>query len=160
VTRLRTLALGLLAATLPACATTLDPDLQRDDRCIYEIGRPHAIGGEYELYKAHRRVSDDNLIAATADVAQAHDFASRAQLDEWLAIGSLVLGPVLFVPGVGLFGYGVAKSENGTIAGGVVLGASGLAGIIAGGLLYVRAGRERERAIDAYNRERAASCRP
>jgi hypothetical protein len=160
VTRPLRLAAGLLFATLTGCATTLDPDLQREDRCIQEVGRPHAVGGEYQLYKAHRRVPNDDVLAATADVEAARTLASKSQLDEWLGIGALVLGPVLFVPGVGLLGYGINKSQDGSIAGGVILGVTGAAGIVAGAYLYVRAGRERERAIDAYNQDRAASCRP
>jgi hypothetical protein len=67
---------------------------------------------------------------------------------------------VLFLPGVGLLGYGAAKGQDGSIAGGVILGVTGAAGIVAGAILYHRANKERERAIDVYNQERAASCRP
>ncbi len=144
---------------LAGCATTLDPDLQRDDRCIYEVGRPHSIGSDYQLYKAHKRVLNDDVLAATADVESARQLASKSQLDEWLGVGALVLGPVLFVPGVGLFGYGINKSQDGSIAGGVILAATGAAGIVAGAWLYLRAGHERERAIEAYNQERAGACR-
>ena len=160
MTRPSRLAAGLFAASLAGCATTLDPDLQRDDRCITEVGRPHAVGGEYQLYKAHKRVPGDDVLAATADVEAARQLASKSMLDEWLGIGALVLGPVLFVPGVGLLGYGINKSQDGSIAGGVILGVTGAAGIVAGAWLYLRSDRERERAIDAYNQERAASCRP
>jgi hypothetical protein len=160
VTRPSRLAAGLFAASLAGCATTLDPDLQRDDRCITEVGRPHAVGGEYQLYKAHKRVPGDDVLAATADVEAARQLAAKSLLDEWLGIGALVLGPVLFVPGVGLLGYGINKSQDGSIAGGAILGVTGAAGIVAGAWLYLRADRERERAIDAYNQERAASCRP
>jgi len=145
---------------LVGCAPALDPDLRREDVCIYEVGRPHQVGSEYELYKAHRRVAGDDLLAATADVNDACILASKSQLDEWLGIGSLVLGPVLFLPGVVLLGYGIAKDQDGSIAGGVILGVTGAAGIVAGGVLYHRSGRERERAIERYNQERAASCRP
>ncbi|HEX6836710.1 MAG TPA: hypothetical protein VF334_09065, partial [Polyangia bacterium] len=158
VTRL--VCLALAAAALAGCAPTVDPDLRRDDACIYEIGSPHAVGGDYQLYKAHNRVPGDDLIAATADVNDARMFASKAQLDEWLGIGSLVLGPVLFLPGVGLLGYGIAKGQDGSIAGGTILSVTGAAGIIAGAYLYHRSDRERARAIDLYNHERAASCRP
>ena len=158
--RVSRLALVATAAALAGCAPALDPDLRREDVCIYEIGRPHAVGGEYQLYKARRRVTGDDLLAATADVNDARMLAAKSQLDDWLGIGSLVLGPVLFVPGVGLLGYGAAKGESSGIAGGVVLGVTGSAGVVAGAILYTRAGRERERAIDRYNQERAASCRP
>lgn len=154
------LSLLLAAATLAGCATAYDPDLRREDVCIYEIGRPHTIGGEYELYKARRRVPDDDLLAATADVNDARMLASRAELDDWLGIGSLVLGPVLFLPGVGLLGYGIAKGQDGSVAGGTILGVTGAAGIVAGAYLYHRSDRERARAIEIYNQERAASCRP
>ena len=159
VTRLALLA-SVAAAALAGCAPAVDPDLRRDDACIYEIGRPHTVGGEYELYKARRRVPDDDLLAATADVNDARMAASRAELDDWLGIGSLVLGPVLFLPGVGLLGYGAAKGQDGSIAGGVILGVTGAAGIVAGAILYQRGNKERERAIELYNQERAASCRP
>jgi len=105
-------------------------------------------------------VAADDLLAATADVNDARMFASKAQLDEWLGIGALVLGPVLFLPGVGLLGYGIAKGQDGTIAGGVILGVTGAAGIVAGAVLFHRATRERSLAIELYNHERAASCRP
>jgi len=154
------LALVLAAALAAGCAPTLDPDLRREDVCIYEVGHPHMVGGEYQLYKAHRRVAGDDLLAATADVNEARMFASKSQLDEWLGVGALVLGPVLFLPGVGLLGYGAAKGQDGSIAGGVILGVTGAAGIVAGAILYHRANKERERAIDVYNQERAASCRP
>ena len=85
---------------------------------------------------------------------------SRSQLDDWLGIGSLVLGPVLFLPGVGLLGYGIAKGQDGSTAGGAILGVTGAAGIVAGAYLYHRSDRERARAIDLYNQQRAASCRP
>ena len=151
----------LVAAALVAgCATTYDADLRRDNDCIYEIGRPHTIGADYELYKARRRVPDDDLLAATADVNDARMLASRSQLDDWLGIGSLVLGPVLFLPGVGLLGYGIAKQQDGSIAGGTILGVTGAAGIVAGAYLYHRSDRERIGAIERYNQERAASCRP
>lgn len=157
----RLLVLAVAAATLAGCAPTVDSDLRRDNDCIYEIGRPHTIGGtEYQLYKAGRRVAGDDLLAATADVNDARMLASRAELDDWLGIGSLVLGPVLFLPGVGLLGYGIAKDQDGSIAGGAILGITGAAGIIAGAYLYHRSDRERARAIDLYNHERAASCRP
>lgn len=145
---------------LAACAPTLDPDLRKQDVCIYDVGHPHAIGSDYQLYKAHRRVPDDDLIAATADVNDARMLASKSQLDAWLGVGSLVLGPVLFLPGVGLLGYGAAKGQDGAIAGGVILGVTGAAGIITGAILYRRSDREHTRAIDVYNQERAASCRP
>jgi hypothetical protein len=151
---------AVAVAALTACSPALDPDLRREDACIYEIGHPHAVVGEYQLYKAHHRVPGDDLLAATADVNDARMFASKALLDEWLGIGSLVLGPVLFLPGVGLLGYGVAKGQDGSIAGGVILGVTGAAGIIGGAILYRRADRERTHAIDVYNQERAASCRP
>lgn len=161
MTRLvRALALTLAAFTVAGCAAELDVDLRNEHDCIYEIGRPHQIGREYQLYKAHRRVTDDDLLAATADVNDARMFAGRAQLDEWLGIGSLVLGPVLFLPGVGLFGYGVSKGQDGSIAGGAILGLTGLGGIVAGAILYHRAARDRAMAIEIYNRERAASCGP
>ena len=151
----------LVAAALVAgCATTYDADLRRESDCIYEIGRPHTIGADYELYKARRRVPDDDLLAATADVNDARMLASRSQLDDWLGIGSLVLGPVLFLPGVGLLGYGIAKHQDGSIAGGTILGVTGAAGIVAGAYLYHRSDRERIGAIERYNQERAASCRP
>ncbi len=160
MTRSRAIASCLLAVALAGCAPALDPDLRQDDRCLYEIGRPHAVGSEYQLYKGHQRVPGDDLLAATADVNDARMFASKAQLDEWLGLGSLVLGPVLFLPGVGLFGYGVAKSQDGSIAGGAILGVTGAAGIVGGAILYHRADRERERAIDLYNQQHATSCRP
>jgi hypothetical protein len=156
----RCIAAVALAAVVAGCAPTVDPDLRRDDLCLYEVGRPHSVGGEYQLYKGHRRVPGDDLLAATADVNDARMSASRAQLDEWLGLGSLVLGPVLFLPGVGLLGYGIAKSQDGSIAGGTILGVIGAAGIVAGAVLYRRANRERARAIDQYNQARAASCRP
>jgi len=159
VTRLACLA-AVAATLVSGCAAELDPDLRQQNVCIYEIGRPHAVGQEYQLYKAGRRVNGDDLLAATADVNDARMVASRAQLDEWLGIGSLVLGPVLFLPGVGLLGYGIAKGQDGSIAGGAILGITGAAGIIAGAYLYHRSDRERARAIDLYNHERAASCRP
>jgi hypothetical protein len=87
-------------------------------------------------------------------------FAGKAQLDEWLGIGALVLGPVLFLPGVGLLGYGAAKRQDGSIAGGVILGVTGAAGIIGGAILYHRAAKDRALAIEIYNRERSASCGP
>ncbi|HEY1585542.1 MAG TPA: hypothetical protein VGH63_07625, partial [Polyangia bacterium] len=59
-----------------------------------------------------------------------------------------------------VLGYGAAKGQDGSIAGGVILSVTGAAGIVAGAFLYHRANRERERAIEAYNQERAASCRP
>lgn len=158
--RLRLVSCVLLAATVSGCAAELDPDLRREHDCIYEVGRPHAIGSEYQLYKAHRRVAGDDLLAATADVNDARMFAGKAQLDEWLGIGALVLGPVLFLPGVGLLGYGAAKGQDGSIAGGVILGVTGAAGIIAGAILYHRAAKDRAMAIDIYNRERSASCGP
>jgi hypothetical protein len=162
VTRLCAFAtVAAVAATLAAgCAPALDPDLRREDICIYEVGRPHMVGGEYQLYKAHRRVPGDDLLAAVADVNDARMFASKAQLDEWLGIGSLVLGPVLFLPGIGLTAYGGAKGQDGAIAGGVIMSVTGAAGIIGGAILYHRAAKERARAIDVYNQERAASCRP
>ena len=138
----------------------MDPDLRRDDLCLYDIGRPHSVGGEYQLYKGHQRVPGDDLIAATADVNDARMLASKSELDDWLGLGSLVLGPVLFLPGVGLFGYGLAKGQDGSIAGGAILGLTGAAGLIGGAILYQRAAREREHAIDLYNQQRAASCRP
>ena len=157
----RLLVLVAAAAMLAGCAPTVDADLRRDNDCIYEIGRPHTVGGaEYQLYKAGRRVPGDDLLAATADVNDARMVASRAELDDWLGIGSLVLGPVLFLPGVGLLGYGIAKDQDGSIAGGAILGITGAAGIVAGAYLYHRSDRERARAIDLYNHERAASCRP
>lgn len=159
-TVIRLVCLAAAAMLAAGCASELDPDLRREDVCIYEIGRPHAVGQEYQLYKAHRRVPGDDLLAATADVNDARMFASKAQLDEWLGIGSLVLGPVLFLPGVGLLGYGIAKDQDGSIAGGAILGITGAAGIVAGAYLYHRSDRERARAIDLYNHERAASCRP
>ena len=159
VTRLPLLA-AVAAAALAGCAPAVDPDLRRDDVCIYDIGRPHPVGAEYELYKARRRVPDDDLLAATADVNDARMLASRAELDDWLGIGSLVLGPVLFLPGVGLLGYGAAKGQDGSIAGGTILGVTGAAGIVAGAYLYHRSDRERARAIELYNQQRAASCRP
>ena len=122
----------------------MDPDLRRDDLCLYDIGRPHSVGGEYQLYKGHQRVPGDDLIAATADVNDARMLASKSELDDWLGLGSLVLGPVLFLPGVGLFGYGLAKGQDGSIAGGAILGLTGAAGLIGGAILY----------------QRAASCRP
>jgi hypothetical protein len=149
-----------LAVAVAGCAAELDPDLRNEHDCIYAIGHPHAIGSEYQLYKAHRRVPGDDLIAATADVDDARMFAGKAQLDEWLGLGSLVLGPVLFLPGVGLLGYGIDKNQDGSIAGGVILGVTGAAGIIGGAVLYHRAAKERALAIDIYNRERAASCGP
>jgi len=159
VTRL--LVLVAAAAMLAGCAPTVDSDLRRDNDCIYEIGRPHTVGGtEYQLYKAGRRVAGDDLLAAPADVNDARMVASRAELDDWLGIGSLVLGPVLFLPGVGLLGYGGAKGQDGAIAGGVIMSVTGAAGIVAGAVLYHRANKEREHAIDLYNQERAASCRP
>ncbi len=154
------LACLLAAAALAGCATTYDSDLRRDDVCIYEIGRPHTVGSEYELYKARRRVPDDDLLAATADVNDARMLASRAELDDWLGIGALVIGPVLFVPGVGLLGYGIARGQDGSIAGGTILSVTGAAGIVAGAYLYHRSDRERARAIEIYNPQRAASCRP
>jgi len=159
VTRLAVVLL-IVATTALGCAPTLDPDLRREDACIYETGRPHQVGGEYELFKGHRRVPGDDLIAATADVDAARTLASKSQLDEWLGIGALVLGPVLFLPGVAVLGYGAAKGQDGSVAGGVILSVTGAAGIVAGAYLYHRANRERERAIEAYNQERAASCRP
>jgi hypothetical protein len=159
VTRSPRLVAAALAATLAGCATTLDPDLQREDRCITEVGRPHQVGGDYQLYKAHKRVANDDILTATVDVERARTLAQKSQLDEWLGIGALVVGPVLFVPGIGLLGYGIAKSQDGSIAGGAIMTATGIAGIIAGAWLYVRAGRERESAIDAYNQERAGACR-
>jgi hypothetical protein len=150
----------LTVAALAGCAPALDPDLRREDVCIYEVGRPHAVGGEYQLYKSHRRVPGDDLLAATADVNEARQSASKAQLDDWLGICALVLGPVLFLPGVGLLGYGIAKGQDGSIAGGAILGVTGAAGIVVGAILYHRGTRERQHAIDAYNQERAASCRP
>jgi hypothetical protein len=154
------LALALAALVASGCAAALDEDRQRDGRCLYAVGRPHAVGGDFHLYKAHRRVPGDDLLAATADVPAAYRDAEKARLDEWLGLGSLVLGPVLFVPGVGVFGYGLAKGENGATGGGAVLALTGVAGIVAGAILYTRADRERARAIDTYNQERAASCRP
>ena len=148
------------AAVLAGCAPTLDPDLRRDDLCLYDVGRPHAVGSDYQVYKAHQRVPGDDLIAATADVNDARMLASKAELDDWIGLGSLVLGPVLFLPGVGLLGYGIAKGQDGSIAGGAILAATGLTGIIAGAILYQRAGREREHAIDVYNQAHGASCRP
>jgi len=158
VTRLACLALA--AVVLAGCAPAVDPDLRRDDACIYEIGRPHSVGGDYQLYKAHNRVPGDDLIAATSDVNDARMLASKSELDAWIGIGSLVLGPVLFLPGVGLLGYGIAKSQDGSIAGGAILSITGAAGIIAGAIFYHRSDRERAAAIDRYNQERAASCRP
>lgn len=157
---IRRAAAAALIVALAGCAPTLDRDSRPRDACIYELGRPHQLGGEYQLYKANRRVTGDDLLAATADVDDARLYASKAQLDEWLGIGALVLGPVLFAPGVGLVGYGAAKGQDGAIAGGVILGVTGAAGIIAGAILYQRGGRERAHAIDLYNHERAASCRP
>jgi hypothetical protein len=158
VTRLACLA--AVAALTAGCAAELDPDLRRQDVCIHEIGRPHAVGQEYQLYKAGRRVAGDDLLGAVADVNDARMLAAKSQLDEWLGIGSLVLGPVLFLPGVGLLGYGGAKGEDGAIAGGVILSVTGAAGMVAGAILYHRANQEREHAIDRYNQERSASCRP
>jgi hypothetical protein len=150
----------LVAITVAGCAAQLDPDLRNEHDCIYEIGHPHAVGSEYQLYKAHRRVTDDNLLAATEDVYDARMFAGKAQLDEWLGIGSLVLGPVLFIPGIGLLGYGINKDQGGSIGGGVFLSVTGAAGIAAGAVLFHRAAKERALAIEIYNRERAGSCGP
>ena len=150
----------LVAVFVAGCAAQMDPDLRNEHDCIYEIGHPHSIGGDYQLYKAHRRVTDDDLLAATADVNDARMFAARSQLDAWLGIGSLVLGPVLFLPGVAVFAYGVAKDQDGSIAGGTILGVTGAAGIIAGAILYHRSLKDRALAIEIYNRERAASCGP
>jgi hypothetical protein len=162
VARSLSLALALSTAlSVAGCGAAVDPDLRPDDRCLVAIGRPHAIGGpDFQLYKAHVRVPGDDLYAATYDVPAARDLAARGQLDEWLGLGALVLGPVLFLPGVGLLGYGIDRNQDGTIAGGSILTATGLGGIIAGALLYTRAGRERERAIDAYNEQRKEACRP
>jgi hypothetical protein len=150
----------LLAATAAGCAAPLDADLRNEHDCIYEIGRPHAVGSEYQLYKAHRRVTNDDLLAATADVNDARMLASKSQLEDWLGIGSLVLGPVLFLPGIAVLAYGAAKDQDGSIAGGVILSVTGAAGIVAGAYLVHRAARDRAGAIETYNRERAASCGP
>jgi hypothetical protein len=163
VTRLVCLVclVAALALTVAGCGATIDPDLRPDDRCIVSVGRPHAIGGpEFQLYKAHVRVPGDDLYAATYDVPAARDLAARAQLDEWLGLGALILGPVLFAPGVGLLGYGIDRNQDGSIAGGTILTATGLGGIIGGAILYTRAGRERERAVDTYNEQRKEACRP
>jgi len=160
VSRLQLCCVLVAAALFAGCAAEMDPDLRNEHDCLYEIGRPHQIGGEYQLYKAHRRVPDDDRIAATADVNDARMFASKSQLDAWLGIGSLVLGPVLFLPGVAVFSYGVARSQDGSIAGGTILGVTGAAGIVAGAVLFHRSKKERALAIEIYNRERAASCGP
>jgi len=55
---------------------------------------------------------------------------------------------------------GSSSDNAGAIAGGVIMSVTGAAGIVAGAVLYHRANKEREHAIDLYNQERAASCRP
>ena len=159
VTRPSLLALGVLA-TLAGCATSVDTDVRRDGRCLYEVGRPHMIGGEYQLYKAHRRVPADDLLVATADVSAARMEASKALLDEWLGVGSLVLGPVLFIPA---WGFSATASRNRrpdrSQAASSSASPAPQASSRASFSTDARHASEGS-AIDTYNQERAASCRP
>jgi hypothetical protein len=153
------LALVVLVAAA-GCAAPVQSGRREDLPCLYEIGRPHAIGGDYQLIRGGHRVPGDDLLSAVGEVGDARELAARSQRDQWLGIGGLVLGPVMFAPGVALFGYGLADHQDGSIAGGAILGLLGAGGIVAGAVFLTRSDRDRERAIARYNAEHSLSCRP
>ncbi|MDB4965731.1 MAG: hypothetical protein JWN44_1420 [Myxococcales bacterium] len=156
---MRVLVLVVVAAT-GGCAAPIRSERAQDLPCLYEVGRPHAIASDYQLIRGGHRVPGDDLLSAVADVNDARTLAARSQLDQWIGIGALVLGPVLFAPGVALLGYGIADHQDGSIAGGAILTVIGAGGIVAGAVLLTRSDRERERALAAYNAQHALSCRP
>jgi hypothetical protein len=156
---MRAATFALLAA-VAGCAAPVQNEKRDDLPCLHEIGRPHAIGGDYQLIRGGHRVPGDDLLAAVGDSGDARNFAARSQRDQWLGIGGLVLGPVMFAPGVALFGYGLVDHQDGSIAGGAILTLLGAGGIVAGAVFLTRSDRDRERAIAVYNAQHSLSCRP
>jgi hypothetical protein len=135
-----------MAALLTGCATV--PPSQSG--CITVVNTREGS----EIYRNGHRVLDDSLEDATEESFAAHALAVRAKSHRWFGLGSLVLGSIMFAPGLGLIGYGAGKQESGAAATGAVLTLSGIGGLIAGVILMGRARTEAGRAVDIYNEER------
>jgi hypothetical protein len=145
---MRAVALVALAFAV-GCATI--PDAERyHEGCITIVNSSDGV----QLYRNGHRVLGDDLEDATEASPAARTLAFRAKLHHGFGLGSLVLGGVMFAPGLGLVAYGGARQEAGAGAAGAVLTLTGIGGIVAGALLMTRARNEAGRAIDVYNEER------
>jgi hypothetical protein len=78
---MRAATFALLAA-VAGCAAPVQNEKRDDLPCLHEIGRPHAIGGDYQLIRGGHRVPGDDLLAAVGDSGDARNFAARSQRDQ------------------------------------------------------------------------------
>jgi hypothetical protein len=157
---MRTILLSVMAI-MSGCASTTVNRRVHDGPCL--VAAP-ARGSKYSapddgwVVRGGRRVPDDDLVAATADVDQSADLAWHAERDKRAGIGAFLVGGLLLAPGVGLIGYGVDKSQPGSAGVGGALTAVGVAGIVTGVVYLSRADNERDRAIASYNAAHAYGC--
>jgi hypothetical protein len=140
----------LLACAVSAGCSALPPAERHAEGCLTVAAGSDGL----ELRHDNHRVLDDDLVAATAESPAAHELAVKSRVHRWVGFGTLVLGGILFAPGIGLIAAGGARRDASQGASGAVLTVGGVGGIAAGIVLVGKGRDEAGRAIEGYNQER------